>query len=100
MGVEAATAKNALPSHVRLLDLSDFCAYSTTGEHAGVAWNVGTRWILDYTCLTGGRALAGPNHVLTVGRVGPMLVVDALRGGVGMMTISRMEHDYRTKGEG
>jgi len=45
-GLEAATAKNALPSHVRLLDLIDFCAYSTTGEHAGVALDVAIRWIL------------------------------------------------------
>jgi hypothetical protein len=72
-------AIHALPSYVRLLDLSDFCAYSTAGEHAGVAWDVGTGGILDYSCVTGGGALAGPNHVLAVGRVGPVLVVDALR---------------------
>ena len=95
-----ATVKNALPSHVRLLDLIDFGAYGTPGKHPGVAWDVAARWIFDYARVIGGRALAGPDHVLAVGRVGPMLVVDALRGGVGVMTISRTVHDNRMKGEG
>ena len=97
---EGATGKNALPSHVRLLNLADFRAYSTTGEDAIVAWDVDTRWILDSSCVPGSRDLVRPNHGLTVGRVGPMLVMNVLRGGVGLMAVSGREHDCRTKGWG
>ena len=99
-GLEATTAKNALPSYVRLLDLVDFCAYSTTGEHARIARDIDTRGILDHSRVTRGGALVGPNHGLTVGRVGPMLVVDVLRGGIGLVAIVRTEHDCRARGRG
>ena len=45
-GTREAMAKNALPSHVRLLDLTGLCAYSTAGEHSIVAPDVDTGWVL------------------------------------------------------
>lgn len=70
------TRKDALPSHVCLLDLIHFRAYSAPREHAGVASNVDTGRTLD-SWGPGGRKLVGPKHELAVGEVGPMVVIDA-----------------------
>jgi len=96
-GTRGATAKHTLPSCVRLLGLNGFYAYGMTGEHAGVTWDVGTRWVLDYQGVPGSHELVGPNHVLGCG---PMLVTDLLRRGVGPTTISRTEHDCQAWGGG
>ena len=96
-----AMKKDVLPSHVRLLDFIHFCAYSAPREHAGVTLDVDIGRIHDSSCIPGGHELVGPKHDLAVGWVGPMVMMDILRGGgVGLMAVSRMVHDYWGGGSG
>ena len=77
-GTQGATKKDALPSHVRLLDFIHFCAYSAPREHAGVTLDVYIGRIHDSSCIPGGHELVGPKHDLAVGWVGPMVMMDIL----------------------
>ena len=91
--------KDALPSDVCFLDLIDLCPYRTTGEHPSVTWDEATGRVLDSSCVRGGHALAVANHVLSVGWVRPMVMMNILRGIV-LTTISRVVHDFRVGGGG
>jgi hypothetical protein len=78
-GTQGVTKKDVLPSHVRLLNLIHFCAYSAPRERTSVALNVDTGRILDSSCIPGGRELVEPKHGLAVDWVGPMVVIDTGR---------------------
>ena len=92
-GTRGVSDGDVLPSYVCFLDLSNLCTYSATSEHAGTAWNIAARHGLDYSCGTGGHALAGPKHGMAVGWIRPMAMRNILGGGgVGLTTIGGMVH--------
>lgn len=51
--------------------------------------------MLDSSGVTGSETLVVLNHELSVDRIRPMVMINILGGGgIGMMTIGRMIHDY------
>lgn len=77
-GTRGAARKNALPSYVCLLDLLHFCTYGAAGEHPCVALDVYVRRVRDRLCVPASHALAWAEHVMVMGWIRPMVVMNVL----------------------